>query len=82
MQIAKNPVQHTKTKHINIKVHFIRDFYVRLLIRLEQIHTDNNVADLLTKPFNKAQFDVLVDFLKMIYFEDWFLFQVSLNLRI
>nr|KAJ0191866.1 hypothetical protein LSAT_V11C800411080 [Lactuca sativa] len=58
IQIAKNPVQHSKTKHIDNKIHFIRDCYERSLIRIEQVHTDNNVADLFTKPFNKARFDI------------------------
>ena len=71
-QITKNLVQHSKTKHIDIKIHFIRDCYERSLIRLEQVPTANNVADLFTKPFNKARFDVLVGFLKMIRFEDYF----------
>ena len=70
IQIAKNPVQHSKTKHIDIKVHFIRDCFECSLIRLEQVPTTNNVADLFTKPFNKARFYVLVGFLKMIRFED------------
>ena len=62
IQIAKNPVQHSKTKHIDIKIHFIRDCYERSLIRLEHVHTDNNVAGLFTKPFHKARFVVLVGF--------------------
>ncbi|KAL4573443.1 hypothetical protein LXL04_020249 [Taraxacum kok-saghyz] len=70
IQITKNPVQHSKTKHIDIKVHFIRDCYERGLIHLAQVHTDNNVADLFTKPFARARFDVLVGFLKMLRFED------------
>ncbi|KAL4568024.1 hypothetical protein LXL04_023624 [Taraxacum kok-saghyz] len=70
IQITKNPVQHSKTKHIDIKVHFIRDCYERGLIHLVQVHTDNNVADLFTKPFARARFDVLVGFLKMLHFED------------
>ena len=70
IQIVKNPVQHSKTKHIDIKIHFIRDCYERKLIHLAQVHTDNNVADLFTKPFNKARFEVLVGFLKMIRFDD------------
>ena len=69
-QIVKNPMQHSKTKHIDIKIHFIRDCYERGLIHLAQVHTDNNVADLFTKPFGKTRFDVLVGFLKMIRFED------------
>ena len=70
IQIVKNPVQHSKTKHIDIKIHFIRDCYERKLIHLEQVHTNANVADLFTKPFGKARFDVLVNFLKMIRFEE------------
>ncbi|KAI3518276.1 hypothetical protein L1887_06814 [Cichorium endivia] len=68
--IVKNPVQHSKTKQSDIKVHFIRDCYERKLIHLEQIHTDKIVADLFTEPFAKARFDVLVGFLKMIRFDD------------
>nr|GEW24807.1 retrovirus-related Pol polyprotein from transposon TNT 1-94 [Tanacetum cinerariifolium] len=48
--IVKNPVFHSKTKHIEIRHHFIRDDYEKKLIQLK-IHTDDNVADLLTKAF-------------------------------
>ncbi|GJW86303.1 putative ribonuclease H-like domain-containing protein [Tanacetum coccineum] len=44
--IVKNPVYHSKTKHIEIRHHFIRDSYEKKLIRVEKIHTDFNVADL------------------------------------
>ncbi|GKF19167.1 hypothetical protein Tco_0067805, partial [Tanacetum coccineum] len=47
-----NPVYHSKTKHIEIRHHFIRDYYEKKLIRVEKIHTDFNVADLLTKAFD------------------------------
>ncbi|GJR41805.1 putative ribonuclease H-like domain-containing protein [Tanacetum coccineum] len=46
--IVKNPVYHSKTKHIEIRHHFIRDCYEKKLISVEKIHTDLNVADLLT----------------------------------
>ncbi|GKF01848.1 hypothetical protein Tco_0028771, partial [Tanacetum coccineum] len=51
--IIKNPVFHSKTKHIAIRNHFIRDAYEKKLIQMLKIHTDNNVADLLTKAFDK-----------------------------
>ena len=70
IRICKNPVQHSKTKHIDIKVHFIRDCYDRKLITMEEVHTDNNVADLFTKPFGKSRFDILVNFLHMLRFDD------------
>ncbi|GJX62763.1 hypothetical protein Tco_0295663, partial [Tanacetum coccineum] len=44
-----NPVYHSKTKHIAIRHHFIRDAYEKKLIQVLKIHTDDNVADLLTK---------------------------------
>ncbi|GJX06380.1 putative ribonuclease H-like domain-containing protein [Tanacetum coccineum] len=51
--IVKNHVYHSKTKHIEIRHHFIRDCYEKKLISVEKIHTDLNVADLLTqKPFD------------------------------
>ncbi|GJU93300.1 hypothetical protein Tco_1318056 [Tanacetum coccineum] len=50
--IVKNPVFHSKTKHIEIRHHFIRDSYEKKLIQMIKIHTDQNVADLLTKAFD------------------------------
>ncbi|GKA35058.1 putative ribonuclease H-like domain-containing protein [Tanacetum coccineum] len=58
--IVKNPVYHSKTKHIEIRHHFIRDSYKKKLIRVEKIHTDFNVADLLTKAFDGPRFNFLV----------------------
>ncbi|GJR79353.1 hypothetical protein Tco_0150138 [Tanacetum coccineum] len=50
--VVKNPVYHSKTKHIEIRNHFIRDSYEKRLIEMVKIHTDNNVADLLIKAFD------------------------------
>ncbi|GKE65265.1 hypothetical protein Tco_1519426 [Tanacetum coccineum] len=50
--IVKNSVFNSKTKHIEIRNHFIRDAYEKKLIQVLKIHTDDNVADLLTKAFD------------------------------
>ncbi|GKA28109.1 putative ribonuclease H-like domain-containing protein [Tanacetum coccineum] len=50
--VVKNPIYHSKKKHIEIRHHFIRDSYEKKLIEMVKIHTDNNVADLLTKAFD------------------------------
>ncbi|GJV96963.1 ribonuclease H-like domain-containing protein [Tanacetum coccineum] len=48
-------VFHSKTKHIEIRHHFIRDSYEKKLIQLIKIYTDHNVADLLTKAFDVSR---------------------------
>ncbi|GKA67429.1 putative ribonuclease H-like domain-containing protein, partial [Tanacetum coccineum] len=53
--IVKNLVFHSKTKHIAIRHHFIRDAYEKKLIQVLKIHTDDNVADLLTKAFDVSR---------------------------
>nr|GEV61687.1 hypothetical protein [Tanacetum cinerariifolium] len=58
--IVKNPVFHSKTKHIEIIHHFIRDSYKKRLIQVIKIHTDHNVADLLTKAFDVSRFHYLI----------------------
>ncbi|GJV71111.1 putative ribonuclease H-like domain-containing protein [Tanacetum coccineum] len=50
--IVKNPVFHSKTKHIEIRHHFIRDAYEKKLIQVLKIYIDDNVTDLLTKSFD------------------------------
>ncbi|GJS25601.1 hypothetical protein Tco_0454233 [Tanacetum coccineum] len=52
ISVIKNPVAHLRTKHIEIRFHFIRDCYEKRLIKVIKIHTDHNVADLLTKGFD------------------------------
>ncbi|GJU71114.1 putative ribonuclease H-like domain-containing protein [Tanacetum coccineum] len=58
--IIENTVQHSKTKHIEIRHHFIRDRNAKKLIQMVKIHTDYNVADLLTKGFDAGRFQYLV----------------------
>ncbi|GJV43852.1 putative ribonuclease H-like domain-containing protein [Tanacetum coccineum] len=59
--IVKNPVYHSKTKHIAIRHHFIRDAYEKKLIQVLKIHTDDNVADLLTKAFDVSRKMAVLD---------------------
>ncbi|GKA42435.1 hypothetical protein Tco_0735095 [Tanacetum coccineum] len=58
--VVKNHVYHSKTKHIEIRHHFIRDSYEKRLIEMVKIHTDYNVADLLTKAFDVTRFQFLI----------------------
>ncbi|GJQ92037.1 putative ribonuclease H-like domain-containing protein [Tanacetum coccineum] len=58
--VVKYPIYHSKTKHIEIRHHFIRDSYEKKLIEMVKIHTDYNVADLLTKAFDVTRFQFLI----------------------
>nr|GEY40882.1 hypothetical protein [Tanacetum cinerariifolium] len=54
--VVINPVYHSKTKHIEIRHHFIRDSYEKRLIEMVKIHTDYNVTNLLTKDFDVTRY--------------------------
>ncbi|GJV05561.1 ribonuclease H-like domain-containing protein [Tanacetum coccineum] len=56
---VKNPVFHSKTKHIKIRHNFIKDSYEKRLIQVIKIHTDHNVVDLLTKALDVSRFQFL-----------------------
>ncbi|GJX64886.1 putative ribonuclease H-like domain-containing protein [Tanacetum coccineum] len=59
--IVKNPVFHSKTKHIEIRHHFIRYSNEKKLIQMIKIHTDQNVTNLLTKAFDIGRFQYLIE---------------------
>ena len=55
INLAKNPVNHQRSKHIDIKYHFIRSEIQAGTVKLEYIPTEDNIADIFTKPATKAQ---------------------------
>jgi hypothetical protein len=59
INISKNPVQHSRTKLIDIKRHFLRDIVEFELVSLYFIPTNNQLADILTKPLDCSRFESL-----------------------
>ncbi|RVW71674.1 Retrovirus-related Pol polyprotein from transposon TNT 1-94 [Vitis vinifera] len=57
--IAKNPVQHGRTKHINVKFHAIREAEKNGEVNLVHCCSENQIADILTKALSKAKFEEL-----------------------
>ena len=52
INLSKNPIQHSKSKHIEIHYHFICDLVEDKIICLEFSHKDNQKADIFTKPLD------------------------------
>ena len=59
IDISKNPVQHSRTKHIEIRYHFSRDLVERKVVVLEYIPTDRQNANIFTKPLDRSKFESL-----------------------
>jgi hypothetical protein len=57
--LSRNPVFHARTKHIDLRHHFIRDLVASGIIVFSYIPTKDQQADMLTKPLPKKQFEEL-----------------------
>jgi hypothetical protein len=55
VKIATNPVQHKRTKHINIRHHFLRDHVGKGDIMMEGVRTDDQLADIFIKPLDETR---------------------------
>ncbi|GJY32022.1 copia protein [Tanacetum coccineum] len=59
IDLSKNPVQHSRTKHIEIRHHFLRDNVQKGHISIEKVPSVDNIADILTKPLKHESFNYL-----------------------
>ena len=50
ISLAKNPVQHTRTKHIDVRHHFIRDHVQKKDVKVQFVPTQHQLADIFIKP--------------------------------
>uniref|UniRef100_A0A034WRD0 Retrovirus-related Pol polyprotein from transposon TNT 1-94 n=1 Tax=Bactrocera dorsalis TaxID=27457 RepID=A0A034WRD0_BACDO len=63
--LAQNPVYHNRSKHIDIRFHYIREVVKNNVIDLRYLSTDNMPADLLTKNLCKSKHVKLIELLGM-----------------
>ena len=59
INISKNLVLHARTKHIEIRHHFLRDNVEKKLVEMKFIGTSNQIADIFTKALNRDPFESL-----------------------
>ena len=69
VKFSKNLVFHDKTKHIEIKYHYIRDMVPRGAVKLQYVATDKQIADVLTKPLAKVKFEYFKEKLGVLQIE-------------
>jgi hypothetical protein len=65
ISISKNPVMHSKLKHISIKYHFLREQVTEKNIRVEYVGTKEQVVDIFTKPLPREALDIFAKDLKL-----------------
>jgi hypothetical protein len=56
IRMADNPVEHSRTKHIDIRHHFLRDHQQKGDIEVYHINTENQLANIFTKPLDEKTF--------------------------
>ena len=71
IKLAKNPVQHGRSKHIDLRYHFLRDHVKQGTITLKYCNTMEQVADILTKPLTIDTFTKLRAKLGMKMVQVW-----------
>ena len=57
INMCKNPIMHSQTKHIPIKYHYLREHVSQKDVKLEYIDTKEQIADIFTKPLPKEIFE-------------------------
>ena len=61
MKLSKNPMFHDKSKHIEIKCHYIRDMMLRGSVNLHYIAMHEHIANALTNPLARVKFEYFIE---------------------
>ncbi|CAL5435892.1 unnamed protein product [Camellia sinensis] len=61
IDLSKNSMYHSRTKHIDVRYHWIREVMDKQLLELTKIHTDKNPADMLTKVVSRDKLEICRD---------------------
>jgi len=57
IHLSKNSTYHSRSKHIDVRYHWIRDVLENKLLQIEKIHTNDNEADMMTKALPKEKIE-------------------------
>ena len=56
IQLSKNPIFHDRSKHIDVRYHYIRECVEENRVKLESVGTVEELADILTKALGRERF--------------------------
>jgi hypothetical protein len=65
-RMSDNPIEHNRTKHIDIRYHFLRDHQQRGYIEIAYVNTKNQLTDIFTKPLDEKTFSKLMNELNIL----------------
>ena len=69
MKLSENPVFHDKSKHIEIKYHYIRDMVQKKAVNLQYVAIEEQIADVLKKPLARLKFEYFREKLGVLQIE-------------
>ena len=67
--MSENPVFHDKSKHIEIKYHYIGDMVQMGVVKLQYVAMEEQIADVLTKPLERVKFEYFKEKLGVLQIE-------------
>ena len=67
--MLENPVFHDKSKHIEIKYHYIRDIVQRGAVKLQHVAMEEQIADVLMNPLVRLKFEYFRERLGVLQIE-------------
>ena len=59
IKLVENPIFHKKSKHVDIKYHFVRELVENRTLAIQYVSTVDNIADIFTKPLSLKEFTTL-----------------------
>ena len=69
VKLSENPVFHDKSKHIEIKYHYIRDMVQRGVVKLQYVVMDEQIVDVLMNPLARVKFEYFMEKLGVLQIE-------------
>ena len=65
LHLAKNQVYHERSKHIDIRLHFVRDVIESKIVGVEKVSTEDNPFDMMTKSLPRSKFRHCLNLINM-----------------